>query len=71
MRDVHQACLLWGVLAKICAHLWSLKELGPYLWVVQLSRSLGKLMIMMASKGHFCMQPSMHVPSTLTLTVYV
>jgi hypothetical protein len=36
------------------AHRCSLKLLGPYLCVVWPSRFLGKLMIMMASKGHFC-----------------
>ena len=34
--------------------LCSLNVLGPYRCVVSLSRFLGKLMIMMASKGHFC-----------------
>jgi hypothetical protein len=42
------------------AHLCSLKLLGPYLCVVWPSRFLGRLMIMMASKGHFC---STHVSS--------
>ena len=35
-------------------HLCSLKEFGPYLCMVSRSRFFGKLMIMMASKGHFC-----------------
>ena len=35
-------------------HLCSLKEFGPYLCMVSRSRFFGKLMIMMASNGHFC-----------------
>ncbi|KAI3575173.1 hypothetical protein IWW34DRAFT_88767 [Fusarium oxysporum f. sp. albedinis] len=31
----------------------SLKLLGPYRWVTWLSRLVGKLMMVMASKGHF------------------
>ena len=34
----------------------SLNELGPYRCVVSFSRFLGRLMIMMASKGHFFTQ---------------
>ena len=43
-----------GTCATLYPHLCSLKEFGPYLWVVSFSKFLGKLMIMMASKGHFC-----------------
>ena len=35
-------------------HLCSLKEFGPYLCMVSRSRFFGRLMIMMASNGHFC-----------------
>jgi hypothetical protein len=37
-------------------NLCSLNELGPYLWVVWLARLLGKLMIWIASNGHFFTQ---------------
>lgn len=32
--------------------LWSLNELTPYLWVTSFCSSFGRLMILMASKGH-------------------
>ena len=50
--DVHSEAHItvwgWGL------HLCSLKELTPYLCVVSFSRFFGRLMIWMASKGHFC-----------------
>ena len=36
--------------------LWSLNEFGPYRWVHSRSRFFGRLMIMIASKGHFLTQ---------------
>ena len=33
-------------------NLWSLKALGPYLWVTSYVRPFGKLMILIASNGH-------------------
>ena len=39
-------------------YLCSLKEFAPYLCVVSFSRFLGRLMIMMASNGHFCSRHS-------------
>jgi hypothetical protein len=38
------------------ACLCNLKALGPYRCVVSFSRFFGRLMIMMASKGHFCVR---------------
>ena len=39
-------------------NLCNLKVLGPYQWVVSLSKSLGKLMIWIASNRHFCIRRS-------------
>ena len=41
--------------------LCSLKELGPYRCVVSFSRFFGRLMIIIASNGHFCAHP---IPSS-------
>jgi len=49
-------CFLWkyDVCIYSCiTHLCSLKLLALYLWVVSLARLLGKLIILMASNGHF------------------
>lgn len=40
-------------------NLCNLKELALYLCVVSFSRFLGKLMIIMASNGHFCKHASL------------
>ena len=46
-------------LPRLC----SLKELGPYRCVVSFSRFFGRLMIMMASNGHFCADPPRQAPA--------
>ena len=45
---------LQGPEVGMILHLCSLKEFGPYLCMVSRSRFFGRLMIMMASNGHFC-----------------
>ena len=43
-----------GRLPRRGQHLCSLNELGPYRCVVSFSRFFGRLIIMIASNGHFC-----------------
>ena len=48
-------------------NLWSLKELALYRCVVSFSRLLGRLMIVIASNGHFCEMKNINLMPLLEL----
>ena len=63
---------LWKKLKVLClpdqkTNLWSLKELALYRCVVSFSRLLGRLMIVIASNGHFCEMKNINLMPLLEL----